>query len=133
MKKILAVVALLSCGVAAYGAAPDFKAPSDAGTIPFGTDTNGSIDFKPSANVAMAYDATAATGVSYVVGAVHAQGSRIYGSSSVDTNIFYIDHAAPGIADPGTALDLSDVTFPESAASGSTPSSYFGEGWTASK
>jgi len=135
MKKILAIVALLACGAgAAY--AVDFTNPSASGTIPFGTDSDGMLDYKPSANVAMAYDAATAEGVSYTVGAVHAQGSRVYGSSSVDTNIFYVDVAAPGISAASAIVSPgfpSGTTFPASLASGSTPSTYFGAGWTASK
>lgn len=135
MKKVLAIVALLACGVgAAY--AVDFKFPSKSGTVPFGTDSHGMIDFKPSANVAMAYDSATAEGVSYTVGSVHGQGSRVYGTSSVDTNIFYIDVAAPGIGAAGATCTPgfpSGTSFPASKASGSTPSTYFGTGWTASK
>ncbi|QXE92346.1 hypothetical protein [Geomonas subterranea] len=135
MKKVLAIVALLAVGVgSAY--AVNFTNPSASGTVPFGTDTNGMLDFKPSANVAMAYDSATATGVSYTVGAVHGQGSRVYGSSSVDTNIYYVDVAAPGISAAGATVTPgfpSGTSFPASLASGSTPSTYFGAGWTASK
>jgi hypothetical protein len=135
MKKIIAIAALLSCVVSsAY--AINFIFPDAAGVVTFGTAgdaVKGSVPFKPSANVAMAYDGVLAAGVSYTVGSVHAQGSRVYGTSSVDTNIFYTDVTAPGIGTPGgnSGVTLVGATFPATIAA--TPSTYFGSGWTASK
>ena len=134
MKKILAIVALLSCCVgAAY--AVDFVYPDAAGVVALGANTGGTggtIAFKPSANVAIAYDAATALGVSYTVGSVHGQGSKAFGTSSVDTNIFYVPIVAPGIpTSVGTHLTITGLTFPASLAV--TPSTYFGASWTASK
>jgi len=139
MKKILAIVALLSCAATAYGTVPTWKFPQGDGTFAMGANTNGTmgtIAFKPSANVAMGYDASTSTGVSYVVGAIHGQGSRIYGTSSVDTNIFYQDTTAPGLpASVGATMTYpSTITaFPGSNTSATTPTTYFSTGWTASK
>jgi len=133
MKKMLAIVAVLSCAAsAAYGVS--FITPSAAGTVAMGVNTGGvggTLAYKPSANVAMAYDAATALGVSYTVGSIHGQGNRAFGTSSVDTNIFYIPTVSPGIQPVNTAITLTGVTFPASVAI--TPSTYFASGWTASK
>jgi hypothetical protein len=125
MKKILAIIALfgLTAG-AAY--ATTWTYPSASGTFTCGSaaGTGQAMDIKPSANVGFAYDG-GTTGVAYVVGAYHAQGSKVYGSSSTDTNIFYKDITAPGIGTALTGTDLPDVPTP--------PAGAFGSGWTASK
>jgi len=135
MKKILAIIALMSCGAAsAYGVT--FSFPTAAGTFVAGATTTpgGVLNIKPSANVAMGYDCATAVGVSYTIGSIHGQGSKVFGTSSVDTNIFYQDVAAPGV--PTTAG--AELTWPTGAAAfpgsaATTPATYFSTGWTASK
>ena len=135
MKKVLAIVALLSCGAGAAYAT--FTFPTEAGTFQMGSDTR-KIDFKPSANVAMEYESATSGGVSYVVGSIHGQGSRVFGTSSVDTNIFYHDAAAPGIpTTPGqdaTVEDAAGTAITLGVTAAATPTTYFDSGsWTASK
>jgi len=132
MKKIVAIVALLSCAVStAYGVA--FITPSTAGTVSLGGTVGPVVDLKPSANVAVAYESSTSTGVAYTIGSFHCQGNRAYGTSSVDTNIFYIDFSAtPGIVPASSSLNISGVTFPSTVAN-NIPSTFFSTGWTASK
>jgi len=137
MKKIVALIALLGCAAAvvAYGDT-SFKFANAAGAYRMGSTTNGYLDFKPSANVAFAYDAGTAVGVSYVVGCVHGQGSRVFGTSSVDTNIYYQDVTAPGVGtadSTATVKNLAGGTISLPASSATTPSTYFATNWTASK
>jgi len=135
MKKILAIIALVSCSAAsAYGVT--FLFPSASGTFVAGdaATPGGVLNIKPSANVAIGYDAATAAGVSYTVGSIHGQGSKVFGTSSVDTNIFYQDVTAPGIpSTAGASLSWPSgaAAFPASLAT--TPSTYFASGWTASK
>lgn len=140
MKKILAIAALLSCAAGAVYGSTTFTFPTTAGAYVMGSATGGTLIFKPSANVAMAYDASTATGVSYTVGSIHGQGSRVFGTSSVDTNIFYQDATCVGGIPTATATGATVVvnnaanaaiTFPASVAT--LPTTYFLTGWTASK
>lgn len=126
MKKVLAVAALLiftaSVGYAAWAL------PSTAGTFTCGAAAGQQLIIKPSANVGFQYDGapTAGDGTSYSIGAYHGQGTRVYGSSSTDTNIFYKPMAAtPGITAVFTEFDIPAA--PENS------NGVYASGWTASK
>ncbi|QWV95057.1 hypothetical protein KP004_07730 [Geomonas oryzisoli] len=125
MKKVLAIIALLGLSAGAAYSATTWAYPSTSGTYTLGTaGSTHFLDIKPSANVGFAYDG-GTTGVAYVVGSYHAQGSRVFGGSSTDTNIFYKDITAPGIGTLLTGTDLPAVPTP--------PNGAFSAGWTAAK
>lgn len=125
--KIIALIAILSLGASAsaFGAAAEgaWQTQSDAGIIEFPGDTTHGplIQFKPSANVHMAYDC--ADGQNYTVGAYHESGTKIYGTSSGDAKIYMYDTGSTIGAEP---TDLQ--TIPNSASSVE-----WGSGWSALK
>ena len=127
MKKILAVAALLavSAGVA-YSTDTNWMIQNAAGGITLGA-TAPTLAVKPSANVFMSYDATAGTGVAFSVGTYHGQGSKAFGTSSVDTKIYARDLTT---SPPGTTTPITTDKIPTAAEAVATG---FGTGWTASK
>lgn len=125
MKKIIAIAALLSCSAGVACAA--WLLPVSGGYT-CGAAAGMTMDIKPSANVGFEYDgtATAGNGISYSIGAYHGQGSRVYGTSSTDTNIFY----RPMTATPGIVTAFSEFDIPNAPES---TIGVYGTGWTASK
>lgn len=110
-------------GTAADGA---WYAAADSGMITFPSDnTNGPlIQFKPSANVSMAYNCT--DGTIYTLGSYHSSGTKLYGTSSVEAKIYMFDLAAAGeAAPPGDTAPTT--TIPTAAAPN------FSTGWSAIK
>ena len=124
--KIIALTCILMLGAAAsaFGEAADgaWKSQSTSGVISFpASTTNGPlIEFKPSANVHMAYECT--DGQNYTVGAYHESGTKLYGTSSGDAKIYMYDTGATiGTTAPTTLI-------PDPASSVAWPS-----GWSALK
>lgn len=133
MKKLLAIAAMLSLSAAAvvYGGDLNSTAWTDptSGAFTLGAGTNASqkLVVKPSANVYMAYMGGAAptAGTTYTLGTFHTAGSKLFGSSSVETNIFYYDK--------GVAIGaVKDVT-PTIPSATQIVVGAFAAGWTASK
>ena len=129
MKKILAIAAVLSLGATASYALNDlaWTAPASGAFTLGGVATGTSaLTVKPSANVYMAYmgGASPTAGTTYSLGTFHTSGSKLFGSSSVETNIFYYDKgAAIGASNPDPKIPTAT-----SIATGA-----FTAGWTASK
>lgn len=132
MKKILAVTALLALSAATVYAddlnSVDWKAPTGgAFTLGAGSGSPASkkLTIKPSANVNMAYMGSA-DATNYTLGTGHTSGSKVFGSSSLETNIYYQDN--------GTALgtDVSKWPVKIPTATG-LKAGDFATGWTASK
>ena len=130
MKKILAIVAVLSLSSTAAYAINNltWTAPT-SGAFTLGGVATGtaSLVVKPSANVYMAYQggATPTAGTTYSLGTFHTSGSKLFGSSSVETNIFYYDK---GVAIGASTTVTPAIPTPTSIATGA-----FAAGWTASK
>ena len=134
MKKLLAIAAVLSLSAAAaavYGGnvnSTAWTAPtSGAFTLGAATNASAQLNVKPSANVYMAYMGGAAptAGTTYTLGTFHTSGSKLFGSSSVETNIFYYDK---GVAIGASTTVTPAIPTPTSIATGA-----FAAGWTASK
>lgn len=126
-KKLALVAALLVISASvAYSAAPGtgWVAQDAAGKITFpGSTTNGpTIDFKPSANVKMAYDC-ATPGTTFSLGAYHTSGSKAYSTSSADSKIYMIDFPP--------ATGIGTIVIPAVSTVGG--SSQWGAGWSALK
>jgi len=132
MKKLLAIAAVLSLSAAAvYGGdlnSTSWTAPT-SGAFTLGAATGGSqkLVVKPSANVYMAYmgGASPTAGTTYSLGTFHTAGSKLFGSSSVETNIFYYDK--------GVAIGATTSVTPVIPTATSIAVGAFTAGWTASK
>lgn len=131
MKKIIAVAALVACtaGIGHAVNSVDWqKQISGIVALGSGSDTtNPVLNIKPSANVFMGYNADAA-GVAYTVGAYHGQGSRAFATSSVDTNIYYMDFTGGTAQGVTTASSQNKIPAVAAATAGTGFT-----GWTASK
>jgi len=130
MKKIIMIAALLTLSTSAAYAINNltWTAPtSSAFTLGAATASTPLLVVKPSANVYMAYMGGAAptAGTTYSLGTFHTSGSKLFGSSSVETNIFYYDKA---VAIGATTTVTPAIPSPTSIAVGA-----FAAGWTASK
>lgn len=130
MKKIIMIAALLTVGTSAAYAINDlaWTAPiSGAFTLGGVATGTASLAVKPSANVYLAYQggASPTAGTTYSLGTFHTSGSKLFGSSSVETNIFYFDK---GVAIGATTSVTPAIPTPTSIAVGA-----FAAGWTASK
>jgi hypothetical protein len=124
---ILAAVLTLTCSANAFAAFAWIANVSGECIIPV-TGTRPALNIKPSANVTLGYDTVAGSGISYSLGSFHSTGTRSFGSSSTDTNLYYFDNAAAGIANTiNTATPVPD------APTTATTQIAWGAGWTASK
>lgn len=124
---LLAAVLTLTCSAnafAAFGWITNVAGEAIIGTA----GTRPTLNIKPSANVSLGYDTVTGTGISYSLGSFHSTGTRSFGSSSTDTNIYYFDNAAAGLAN--TAASATKV--PNAPATATTQISW-PTGWTASK
>jgi len=126
---LLAAVLTLSCSANAFAAFNWIANVSGECIIPV-TSTRPALNIKPSANVELGYDTIAATGISYSLGSFHSTGTKSFGSSSTDTNIYYFDNA--GAATP-IANTHGTATKPPNAPTTSTTQIAWPTGWTASK
>jgi hypothetical protein len=133
MKKVLAVTALLvSCAAIAYGDdlnTTAWKSPT-SGAFTLGAATGGTkkLEVKPSANVMMAYMGGDA-GTVYTLGTGHSSGSKLFGSSSLETNIYFFDN----VVALGTDLTKGTWTSQTIPSATGLKAGAFGAGWTASK
>lgn len=130
MKKMIMIAALLTVSTSAAYAINDlaWTAPiSGAFTLGGVATGTASLAVKPSANVYLAYQggASPTAGTTYSLGTFHTSGSKLFGSSSVETNIFYYDK---GVAIGATTSVTPAIPTPTSIAVGA-----FAAGWTASK
>ena len=100
MKKnvlLLAAVLVVTCAANSFAAFAWIATTSGQTVIPV-TGTHPALNLKPSANVVIGYDTVAATGITYTLGTFHTTGTKSFGTTSTDTNIYYLDNAAGGIA-----------------------------------
>lgn len=117
MKKILAILAIVSCAGAVYAAQPTWQAQTGGGGITAGTTVT--TVFKPSANVHMAYGGV--NGTVYTIGTYHESGNRAFGTSSTETTLYYTElGTSPGAT--GTVTQIPDPATPT-----------YGTGWTSVK
>jgi len=132
MKKLLAIAALLTLSASAVYGLNDlaWTAPTSGAFVlgaGSGTPATPLLTIKPSANVYMAYKggANPTAGTTYSLGTFHTSGSKLFGSSSVETNIFYYDK--------GVAIGATTDVTPAIPDSTSIAAGAFAAGWTASK
>ena len=118
MKKIAFLTALMmafSCGLAfSEDLASDGTYSTGQDLTILGTD--GDLTLKLSNNVLLSYKKSATGGLGYSVASYHTSGTRTYGSSSGDANIFWAE---------GTAID------PPTAPTGTESANFVNTTWTA--
>lgn len=123
---VLSAVITLTCAANSFAAFGWLTTTGGAAT-PTITSPNQTFAFKPSSNVVFGYDVTA-TGISYSLGTFHTTGTRSYGTTSTDTNIYYFDNSAVTKANTTTA-----AAKPGDAPATANTLIAWGTGWTASK
>lgn len=123
---LLAAVLTLTCAANSFAAFGWKTTTGGAATL---TTTGSKIDFafKPSSNVVFGYGPST-TGITYSLGTFHSTGTRSFGTTSTDTNIYYFDNAAISKANTTT-----DAAAPGDAPATSSTLIAWGTGWTASK
>ncbi|MBL0226725.1 MAG: hypothetical protein IPQ16_14465 [Geobacteraceae bacterium] len=92
---LLAAVLTLTCAANSFAAFAWLTTTGGAATV---TTTNSVVTFafKPSAKVVFGYD-VATTGITYSLGTFHETGTRSFGTTSTDTNIYCFDNAAASL------------------------------------
>lgn len=124
---LLAAVLTLTCAANSFAAAFAWLTTTGGAATPTITSPNPTFAFKPSSNVIFGFSVDAA-GISYSLGTFHSTGTRSFGTTSTDTNIYYFDNAAANLANT-----VAEATKPGDSPATATTLIAWGTGWTASK